>query len=182
MAQSAPHPSPQESDWSDEDWNGDRQRTRQEEEKVQQWKEEEKTKGQVPNDYCPTSLFYDLPINKAPCPIVVPRRNRPCIQTTTPPNYVSEEEDAPLLVDNLVALPVSPLQEEKQGEEDEKGGNNNEEESNREEEERRKDMDKTQADSGQEVDEEEGNYLDYSHMIIFIKILKQNWTKFIKVW
>ena len=64
-AQSAPHPSSKESDWSNEDWNGDRQRVR-EDKKEQQKKEEEKNK--VPNDYYPASPVYDPTYKQDPLP------------------------------------------------------------------------------------------------------------------
>ena len=109
-----------------------------------------------------------LPINKTPCPVVLPSRNRPCTQTTTLSNYVPEEEDAPFLVNNLVAQPVK----EDQGEEKEK---NYGEEANREEEEdRRKDVDETQADSGQKVDEEENNYSEYLDSDVIYEKCKTN--------
>ena len=71
-----------------------------------------------------------------------------------PPNYVPEEEDVPLLIDNLVTQPENaPKEEEGEenvGEEADKG------------EDRRKDSIKTKADSGQEADEEEESYSEYS--------------------
>ena len=86
LAQSAPHPSLQESDGSNEDKNGDRQRVRDEEKTEPQRKEEEKNKKEkVPNEYYPASPDYGSTyIYKTPCSIVVLKRKRPWTQTTTP--------------------------------------------------------------------------------------------------
>ena len=75
--QSSPHPSPKKSDLGNDDCNCDRQRVR-EEKMEQQWKQEEKNnKEKVPNNYYPAVEIMTLPINKIPCPVVVPKRNRP---------------------------------------------------------------------------------------------------------
>ena len=75
--QSAPHPSPQESDWSHEDWNGDRQREREEEKKKETRQKEEKNKReQVPYVYYPPSPILTQPSKTMACPIVIQKENK----------------------------------------------------------------------------------------------------------
>ena len=109
----------------------------------------------------PVSPVYDPTFKQDPLPYCGPKEKQAHDPNYYPSNYVHEEEDAPLLVDNLITPPVNTIKEKDQ-EEEEKGEKNNGEETNRGEEDRRGDMDKMQADSGQEAEEEEDNYLDYS--------------------
>ena len=71
-SQSAPHPSPVESDWSDEDWNRKKQRAKKEEKRKQdlqaQQKEEDLTK-----DYCSSSPAYDTTFKQDPLPYCTPK-------------------------------------------------------------------------------------------------------------
>ena len=69
FAKSVPPHSPLESEWSDEDWNGDRQRECEKKKKEQQKKEEEEK--QKRKDYCPPTPIYD-PTHKedTPAPIM----------------------------------------------------------------------------------------------------------------
>ena len=156
----APLPSPKESDCSDEDWNSDRHREREErKKKEEQQKEEEENnhKGTlVPVDYFPQALFMTQPTKKMPYPIVTEMK-KTLDPKYCPSNYVlKEEEDAPTLVDNLVAPPVMATKEDQVEDNKEKI---NRGETNREEEDRKEG--KRQADSGQEAGEED-DYLDYS--------------------
>ena len=118
-AQLASHPSPIESDWSDEDWNGEKQRVKEEKKKDQQGQEKNKEK-KVPNDFCPTSLVYDPTFKQDPLPCCSPKEKLALDPNYYPPNYVPEEEDAPLLIDNLVIQPKKSLKEEGQGQQEEK--------------------------------------------------------------
>ena len=141
-AQSAPHPSPQESDLKDEDWNDDRQRVREEDKKEQQRKEEEKNK--VLNDYYPASPVYDCTYKQGPLPHCGPREKQALNPNYYPSHYVQEEKHASL-VDSLITPPVK---EEDWGEKEKKEEKKNEEEANKEEEEdRRKDSDEMQLHS-----------------------------------
>ena len=58
-AQSAPHPLPMESDWSNEDWNGDKKGNGKEKKREELQDQEKNKEKNVPNDYCPASLVYD---------------------------------------------------------------------------------------------------------------------------
>ena len=146
---------------------------------VQQWKEEEKNKERVLNDCCSASPVYDPTYKQDPLPHCGVKEKQALNPNHYPPKYVPEEEDAPLLVDNLIALPASPLKkEEDQGkEEEEKGENNNGNEMNREED-RRKDMDKTQADSGQEARKKRTIIQSIQTLIILIKFFRTKYDKF----
>ena len=87
---------------------------REEERKEQEWREEEKNN----KDYHPPSPVYDPIFKQDPLPHCSPKEKQALDPNYYPPNYVPEEEDAPILVDNLVALPVNPIKEEDQGKEE----------------------------------------------------------------
>ena len=88
------HLSPQESDCSNEDWNGDRQRVREEEKKKQLQKEEKNKEGKVPNDYYPASPDYDPNYKQDLLPHCGPKEKQALDPNYYPPNCVPEEEDA----------------------------------------------------------------------------------------
>ena len=77
-------------------------------------------------------------LSKTPCPNVVPKEKLALDPNYYPPNYVPEEEDAPLIVDNLVTPPEKVLKEESRGQEEK-------EEEVDEKKDRRKDSVKTQG-------------------------------------
>ena len=88
----------------------------------QQWKEEEKNNNEkVPNDYYPASPDYDSTYKQDPLPHCDPKENQTLDPNNFPPSYVSEEEDASLLVDNLI---VPPVNDKKEGDQEEGEKNN----------------------------------------------------------
>ena len=121
---------------------------------------EKNNKEKVPNDYYPATPDYDPTYKQDPLPYCGCKEKQALDPNYYPSNYVSEEEDAQLFVDNLIVPLVNDIKDEDQ-EEEEKGEKNNGEKTNREEEDRREGAEKTQANSGQEADEEENNYLEY---------------------
>ena len=143
-------PLPQESPWSDEDWNGDRQRERKKKEQQQKKEEDQRQKQkdieQVPNDYCPQSPIYH-PTLKEVMPI--PIDNRQELQPNYyPSNYVPNSMDNTLiLVDNVVAPPAKTKEENKG-------------EATKEEDRRQGKGDKTQTEE-EDSGEDDDDYLDY---------------------
>ena len=101
-------------------------------------------KNKVPNDYCPTSPVKDPTYKQDPLLHCDPKQKQALDPNYYPPNYVLEEEDAPLLVDNLVALPASPMKKEEDQEEEEGKEEGNKETMTNREEDVMKDTDKTQ--------------------------------------
>ena len=103
-ALSALHPSPVESDWSDEDWNGEKPRAKEEKKRKQepqaQQKEEDLTK-----DYCSSSPVYDPMFKQDSLPHFTPKEKVALYPNYYPQGYIPEEQekdDAPLLMINLV--------------------------------------------------------------------------------
>ena len=131
----APLPSAQEFDWSDKDYNGNRHGEREDRKKKEQQNEEDKKKNkeeQVPVDCFPPGPIYDLTNKEDALPHCDPKMKQALDPNYYPPNYVArQEEDAPTLVDNIIALPVKTTREEDQGED--KKEKNNGGETNREE-------------------------------------------------
>ena len=95
----------------------------------------------MPNDYCPASSVYDPTFKQDPLPYCGSKEKLALDPNYYPPNYVPEE-DAPLLVDNLVAPPDDPIKEVDQTKQ-EKGKKNGEEETDGKEQDRREDMEHT---------------------------------------
>ena len=110
LCSASPTPSPQESDWSDEDWNVYRLGRKREERKKEQLQKEEEEKNeekQVPKDYFPPSPVYD-PTNKVDAlPHCDPKMKQALDPNHYPPNYTPmQKENTPTIVGNLVPMPV----------------------------------------------------------------------------
>ena len=157
-AQSAPHPSPH---WSNEDWNGEKQRTKEKERKQEQsaqQKEEDLIK-----DYFPSSPVYDPIFKQDPLPCCTPKEKMALDPNYYPQGYIPEEQDdALLLVKNEITLPEKALLEEQEKEDAPLLINNliNSLEKNTPEDpmEEEKDSIKTLTDPGQDIGEEKDNY------------------------
>ena len=70
----------------------------------------------MPNDYCPVSLVYDPTFKQDCLPCCSPKDKLALDPDYYPQNYVphEEEQETPLLIDNLVNPPEMP-QKEKRG-------------------------------------------------------------------
>ena len=139
-----PHPSAQESDWSDEDLDSDRHRVRELERK--QKEEEEKRQKQKKEDYCPSEPEYDPTQEAEAMPKFTPKMKLALDPNYYPPNYVpgQEEDSVPSLVSNLVPPPDKLADQEKDKEQNNKDG----EEEDGKKEDGREDLTKTQTDTG----------------------------------
>ena len=158
---SAPSPSPFESKWSDKDWNGIRHKQREEKKKEQQEKEEAEKKNKeesAQKDYYPASPMYDPNFKEdtIPAPIEMKQDLDPyyyplnCV-----PNY---REDAPTLMDSLVAPPAKTKEENKG--EDTKEENKGEDTKEEDRGEGKRYKTQIEEDSGQNMDKDD--YSDYS--------------------
>ena len=105
---------------SDEDWNGGKQKAKEEKRKQEpqaQQKEEDLTK-----DNCPSSPVYDPTFKQDPLPCHTPTEMMALDPNYYPPGYIPDEQekdDAPLLVNNVVNpleknTPEDPAEEEEE--------------------------------------------------------------------
>ena len=97
-AQAAPHPSPIESNWPNEDRNGDKQRAKEEKREEEQQDQEKNDEKKVANDYHPTSPVYDPKFKQDPLPHYSPKEKLALDPNYYPPNYVPDEEVTPLFL------------------------------------------------------------------------------------
>ena len=96
-------PSSQKSDWSDEEWDGDKHRVRKLERK-QTEEEEEKGQKQKKEDCIPSEPEYDPTQEAKTMPKFTPEINLALDPKYYPSNYVpgQEEDSVSCLVNNLV--------------------------------------------------------------------------------
>ena len=125
--QSAPHPSPVDSDWSEEDWDGDIEgRKRQEKQRKEEKVREKQEEYRIP-DYNPLNLIYDLDQEEEVLLKLTPKEKLDLDPKYYPQNYMPKQEDAPTLVDDLVPI----VKEEDKGEEQDKVKKNEKKKKNR---------------------------------------------------
>ena len=101
---SLPHPSPVESEWSDEDWKGEKQKAKEEGKRKQDLQAQQKEED-VTKDYCPSSPLYDPTFKQDPLPHCTPKVKMTLDPNYYLPRYIPDEhkkDNAPLLVNNLV--------------------------------------------------------------------------------
>ena len=99
--------SPPKSEWSEEDWDGNKQREC-EKRKIEQQKEEEeeRIRQKGPDNYDPPSPIYD-PMDKKDTSAPISRKDLNLNYYT--PNY---KEDVPILTDDLIQKPTPENKEE----------------------------------------------------------------------
>ena len=112
--QSTPQLSPIKSDWSDENWDGDKQREQQAKKREQQ---NQQKKEDLTKDYCPSRPMYDPTFKQDPLPHCTPKEKLTFDPNYYPQGYIPKEEEARLLVNNLVTSPEKRPIRRKGGEE-----------------------------------------------------------------
>ena len=72
-AQSVPRPLPIECDWSNKDWNGDKQRAKEAKKREEQQDQEKNKEKNMLNDYHPANLIYEPTLKQKPLPHCSPK-------------------------------------------------------------------------------------------------------------
>ena len=120
-------------------------------------KQEQKDEEQLQKDSHPSEPMYNPIEKKEAMPNLTPKMKLALDPNYYLPNYVpdQEEDSTQSLVNNMVP-PPDKLEDQ------EKNNGQYNKDSEEAEEDRRKDSTKTQQDSGQEADEKEDSYSEYS--------------------
>ena len=107
--QSALHPSPVDSDWSEEDWdaNIEREKRKEKQRREEEVKKREKIEEQEKiSNYYPLSPICDPHHEEETLPHLTSEQKIKLDPNYYPPNYIPELGDALTLVNNLIPDPI----------------------------------------------------------------------------